>query len=86
MSENYDNRMCPTCCKIGLTALHTKLLVSSKLTRWFPSEASIRSSQTRFRKPTKYPIVLGAPLSANGQTTEERYQTTRAMRVLHRGS
>lgn len=64
---------------------NTKLLVSSKLTRGFPSEASIRSSQRRFRKPTKYPIVRGALLSADGHNKRGRYETTRAMRVLYGG-
>lgn len=72
MNENYDNRMCPTCCKLGLTAPHTQSLVSSRLTRGLPSEASIRSNQRRFRKPTKYPIARGAFLGAAGRSTKER--------------
>ena len=68
VSEPYGDRMCPTCCKLGLTAPHTQSLVSSRLTRGLSSEASIRSSQRRFRKPTKYPIARGALLGANGRT------------------
>ncbi len=73
MSENYDNRMCQICCKLGLTARHMNLLFSSRLTKSFTSEASFRSSPRRFRKPTEFPVVDGALVGANGRTTTERW-------------
>ena len=73
MSESYDKRMCQICCKLGLTARHTHLLVSSRLTKNLPSEASFRSSPRRSRKPTEFPIVRGAVFGTHGRITREIY-------------
>ncbi len=86
MSENYDNRMCQTCCKSGLTARDIKLSVSSILRKNLSSKASSGSSPRRFRKSTEFPIVHRALFGANGLTTRESWhQPTWVKRVLFRG-
>ena len=71
MNEDYDDRMCQMCCKLGLTARHKKFLVSSILRKNFSSEASSGSSPRRFRKPAEFPIVRRVLFGSNGRTTRE---------------